>query len=244
MMPDSIICWKWSTPGYRSTFTADTVNALFTMVRRHYPEPFRAICVTDDADGIDASIEIVADEKDFADVPSPHGGKNPSCYRRLRMFRPDAGAVFGRRFASMDLDCVVTGDLRPLFNRHEDLVMWGDTNKLPRSHYNGSLLLMTAGTRSKVWTEFDPRTSPRRSLAAKAFGSDQGWISYVLGPGEAKWSKADGVYSYRNDLARRPDALPTDARLVFMHGNSDPWSTDCQRVGWIRQHYPMPARAA
>jgi hypothetical protein len=91
-----------------------------------------------------------------------------------------------------------------------------------------------------VWERFDPSTSPRTTLRAGFTGSDQGWISYCLGAGEAKWSKRDGVYSYRNHLrVNRDDSepLPADARIVFWHGELDPWSAPAQRIAWVQQHW-------
>lgn len=238
MLPETFVCWKWAPKlGYRSFYKPATVNTLRAMVARHFPHPHRFLCVTDQPNGIDASVEVVPAWNDYASVPSPHGGKNPSCYRRLRMFHPDIAGVFGQRFVSMDLDMVITGDLTPIFDRPEDIVLWGDTNPQPGSHYNGSLVLMTAGCRPQVWTDFDPLVSPRQAMQAHAWGSDQGWISYRLGKGEARWSKADGVYSYRNDIERRGRSLPPDARLVSFHGRLDPWTEEAQQIPWIRQHY-------
>jgi hypothetical protein len=238
MTPLSVVTWKWHTPGYRSVFGPGTVNTLRRMVARHYPDPHRFICVTDDATGLDPEIEVVPAWNDYASVPSPQGARNPSCYRRLRAFDPEIGSVFGPRFVSIDLDVVITADLRPLWQRPEDFVIWGDTN--PRTFYNGSMLLMNAGARPKVWTDFDARRSPVLSRAAGHFGSDQGWISYCLGPGETKWSRSDGVISFRNDVQPRGYnvALPRGARVVVFHGSMDPWSPIAQRnYGWIREHY-------
>ncbi len=207
------------------------------MVDRHYPDPHRVICVTDDPVGIDPTVEILPLWDDFADLPSPHGGKNPSCYRRLRMFSADIAAVFGPRFVTLDLDCVLVRDMRPVWNRPEDFVIWGDTNPQPGSHYNGGMVLMTAGARKGVWEQFDPKNSPKKAFQARCWGSDQGWISYCLGPGETKWSKLDGVYSYRNDLKPKGGRLPADARIVLFHGATDPWDNDGQRVEWVRVHW-------
>lgn len=239
---ESVVCFKWRpAPGYRSTFAPSTVNSLAVMVRRHYPRPVRVICVTDDPAGIDPSIETVPLWNDFADLPSPHGGNNPSCYRRLRLFHPEIGAVLGARFVSLDLDCVITADVSSLWDRPEPLVCWGDTNPLPGSHYNGSMILLTAGARPRVWTEFDPKTSPRLALKAKCFGSDQGWMSYCLGPGEPRWSTSDGVFSFRNHIKTSPGrALPSGARIVFFHGKQDPWTAPANGIDWVRRHYPMP----
>jgi len=232
----SVICWKWAAPaGYRSTFGPQTVNVLRRMVARHYPHPHRFLCVTNDPKGLDPEVLVVPDRQDFAHLLSPHGGGNPSCYRRLRAFAPDAGAVFGPRFVSLDLDCVITGDLSPIWNRPEEFVIWGDT--APRTRYNGSMFLLTAGARSRVWTAFDPRTSPRAAMRAGNFGSDQAWLSYCLGPGEARWTKADGVYSYRNEIAPRGGILPRDARIVFFHGKYDPWHRQVRQIGWVREAY-------
>lgn len=244
MKPETILTWKWKPfDGYRSSYGPETVNTLRSMVARHYPHPHRFVCVTDDPRGLDPRVEAIPLWNDFANVPNPHdiiGGlrrpKNPSCYRRLRMFHPEIATVFGKRFVSMDLDSVITGDLTPLWDRPEDIVFWGDTN--PRTHYNGSMVLMTAGARPQVWTDFDPKVSPQKSKAAGCFGSDQGWISYRLGPGEAKWSKADGVYSFRNDIIPKRLPLPGNAKVVFFHGRYDPWAHVVQQqYVWVREHY-------
>jgi hypothetical protein len=233
----SVVTWKWRPqPGYHSSFEPECVNTLARMVARHYPHPHRFVCVTDDPVGIDSGIEIVKLWNDFANVPSPHGRNKPSCYRRLRLFHPDAGQWFGDRYVSLDLDCVITGDLTPLWNRPEDVVFWGDTNR--RTFYNGSMMLLKAGSRPQVWTDFNPQVSPRQAMTSGQFGSDQGWISYRLGKGEARWTAADGVYSYRNQIQPNGRHLPGNARVVMFHGRFDPWVEAVQaRHPWIRQHY-------
>lgn len=234
----NVVTWRWQPPaGYRSTYPPETVNRLYAMVRKHYPELNRFICVTDQPAGIDPEIEVRPAWNDFAGLPSPHGAKNPSCYRRLRLFHPDAAQWFGERYVSLDLDVVLTADVTPLWERSEDVVFWGDTNPQPGSHYNGSMMLIRAGSRPQVWNAFDPAKSPKLALKNRSWGSDQGWISYCLGKGEAKWTKKDGVYSFRNDL-KASGPLPENARLVIFHGKFDPWDQEAmQRCPWIRDHY-------
>ena len=232
----TVVCWKWQTAaGYRSVFGAKAVNVLRRMVARHYARPHRFICVTNDAEGLDPEVIVIPDREDFKDVPSPHGGRNPSCYRRLRLFSREAGEDFGPRFVSLDLDCVIVRDMTPVWDRPEDFVIWGDTN--PKTLYNGSMILLRAGARPKVWEKFDPSSSPKLAHSSGNFGSDQAWISYCLGKGEAKWTRADGVYSYRNEIQRRGGVLPPDARIVMFHGIHDPWSPEAQRLPWVRQHW-------
>lgn len=238
-----IVCFKWRPQlGYRSQFGPETVNTLRSMLARHYQKPHRLTCITDDPAGIHPDVRIIPLWNDHAELPSPHGGKNPACYRRLKLFSAEAKHVIGPRFVALDLDCVITADVSPIFDRTEDFLMYGNTN--PRTPYNGSLLLMTAGARRQVWERFEPRTSPRQAMQARFYGSDQAWISYCLGPHEAKFTKRDGIYSFRNDLQRRRD-LPADARIVVFHGKHDPWEESIQRqYPWVKAHYrlsPEPA---
>ncbi len=240
MLPESVVTWMWKAPtGYRSTFSASNVNILKRMVGRHFPHKHRFICVTHDTNGLDKSVEVVKPWDDFKDIVNPNGSRNPSCYRRLRAFHPDIASTFGERFVSMDLDCVITNDLTPLWDRPEDFVIWGDTN--PRTAYNGSMFLLTAGARNRVWQNFNPQKSPQLAYQAGCFGSDQGWISYCLGPREVKWTKADGVYSFRNELLNKPEYakdIPDNARAIFFHGPGDPWQAQVQaKHPWVKRHY-------
>lgn len=232
----SVVTWYWPPPpGYRSKFRAQHVNVLCSMVKRHYPHPHEFCCVTNYPQGLTADVRIIPDRADFAQLTSPNGGHNPSCYRRLRAFSPEALVDFGPRFVSLDLDTVIVGDLTPLWDRPEDFVIWGETN--PKSFYNGSMWLLRAGTRTKVWDTFDPTRSPMLAYRAGKFGSDQGWLSYCLGQGEAIWTTADGVYSYNVHLKHNGGALPDNARIVMFHGSTDPDSPEAQRLKWVKQHW-------
>jgi hypothetical protein len=235
--PLQVVCWKWQTPtAYRSKFTHDHVNTLYSMVARHYPDPFEMVCITDNVKGIRPEVRTIALWNDWRNVPSPHGGMHPSCYCRLRAFAGDMAILIGPRFVSVDLDCVITGDLRPIWNRPEDFVIWGDV--LKGTPYNGSMWMMDAGARSKVFHDFDPLTSPKKTTDARLLGSDQAWISYVLGPSEKTWTAKDGVYAFRTHVRNHQYKLPPDARIVFFQGNIDPWSAQAHALApWIKEHY-------
>jgi hypothetical protein len=241
-----VVCWKWKPPGrYRSTFDARSVNTLRAMVARHLRLPHRFTCITDDGAGIDGDIRVLPLWDDFAHVPNPSNVANPSCYRRLRMFAPEARDLIGERIVSLDLDVVITDDLTPLFDRPEDFVIWGGQTVQPGAPagriynwYNGSLMMLRAGTRTRVWTEFNPAQSPALANRAGCKGSDQGWISYCLGNKEAVWGAKDGVYSFRNHVVPGKGILPKGARLVAFHGRHDPWQSEVQRAyPWISEHY-------
>lgn len=245
----SIVTFKWKpTSGYRSAYGPEQVHTLRNMVARHYPEPHRFICVTDDPAGLDDGVEVVPLWGDHADLPNPSFRDGPSCYRRLKVFQRGIEALLGDRFVCIDLDVVICGDLRPLLNRTEDFIAWQNPN--PMWPYNGSLFMLTAGSRAKVWDSFNADQSPALSHAANCRGSDQGWMSYVLGPGEATWDYDDGVISYQEDLERnkvfrgklisqrRSRPLPPHSSIVVFHGPIDPWMPLAQKLSpWIQEHY-------
>lgn len=237
----SVVCFKWKpAKGYRSEFGPQSVNVLRAMVDKNYKRDHKFICITDDPEGIDPRVQVIPLWDDHASVPSPHGSGNPSCYRRLKMFSKEAAEFIGPRFVSVDLDCVITGDMRPVWDREEDFVIWGDT--AVGTPYNGSMILMTAGARSQVWEQFDPVSSPARGRELKYIGSDQAWIAACLGPKEAKWTMRDGVVSYRNEIRVRGmrDTLPPKTRIVMFHGQYDPWMPEIQRRHkWVKENWTL-----
>lgn len=242
-----VVVWKWKKPGYRSTFGPDTVNVSRSMFERCLKVPHRFTCITDDPQGIDPRVRVIdirtLPSYKFMSVPNPSNLSNPSCYVRLFIFSPEARDVIGERIVSVDLDMVLTGDVTPLFDRDVDFAIWGGQTVQPRSSivynwFNGSLMMVRAGARTKVWTEFDPATSPAKAHKAGCRGSDQGWIAHSLGRQEVLWGAADGVYSYRNHVMPAGGRLPKGARVVAFHGVHDPWHRDVQaRSPWVREHY-------
>ena len=233
-----VVCWLWPPARkYRSQFCAQHVNTFRNMVERHYHDPHEVVCITNMPEGIDERVRIVPLWDDYASVPSPHGGLSPACYRRLKAFSPEMKEIIGPRFVSMDLDVCIVDDITPLLRREEDFVIWGSV--LRTTPYNGSMWMMDAGARAQVWTDFDPNISPVQTRKAGFHGSDQAWMCYKLGTGEAQWTpESDGVYAFRSDIKRQRYKLPEDARIVFFQGHNDPWAPHSQKwAPWILDHY-------
>lgn len=236
--PFEFVTFKWRPkPGYRSHFGAEQVNTLWSMLGRNYDGPCRLTCITDDAAGISREVRVIPLWEFGAKLESPHGAGNPSCYRRLPIYGEKGRELIGPRFMTWDLDVLICRNINPIVDVPEDFRIWGDTAK--GTPYNGSLMLQTACARRKVWDEFDPVESPKRGRALGYIGSDQAWIAACLGPNERKWTRADGVYSYRNEIARiGTGLLPTDARIVVFHGFYDPWHPTMRaKHPWVRRHY-------
>lgn len=238
----TFVCWRWQPePGYRSSYAPETVYALRDMIARHYAKPHRFVCVTDRPQDL-TGVDTIPLWSECATLKSPFGRSYPSCYRRLKVFAPDAGQLFGERLVSIDLDVVIVGNLEPLFDRPEDFVIWGESDFPTKQKYCGSLWLLKTGSRPQVWTDFNERTSPQQAWHAGARGSDQAWLSYKL-PGEATWGRQDGIYSYRKHIGPHGGQLPKDARVVIFHGKTDPWDYRALQHPWVRQHYPYQVTA-
>ena len=216
-----VITWYWQGESWRQCYTPAHVNALQRMVKANLKIPHEFICITDKPEGMECrTVDFFSQHK--VTIPIPN---YPNSYRRIRAFSEEAKQVIGEQFVSLDLDAVITGDITPLFDRHEAFViLQGEA-----CHYNGSLWMHTAGTRTKLWTEFNPDSSPFIAMngvnanGTRFYGSDQAWISYTLGDGEATWpvGPESGVYQY-SKLTQTD--IPNDARIVFFAGETKPWT--------------------
>lgn len=229
----SIICWKWrcNSP-HRDEFTAVDVNSFYEMVKKNVTVPYKVICITDDAEGINPDIKILPIWK--APKVKILDPKKPNCFVRLRMFSEEAKELLGERIISIDLDCVITGNIDHLLTREEDFIGWRNPSGIP---YQGSLIAHKTGTRKFLWEEFNPKTSP--ALAnTKHKGSDQAWISYKLPNNEAVFTPAkDGVYSFKKHIRPNGGNLPSNACLVFFHGQPKAHSLGMERgYHWIKNY--------
>jgi len=235
----NIICWKWKPlEGFRTEFTAHHVNVLYNMVSRNTTIPFKFNCITDDGEGILPEVRIIPLWDDCKELlPNTKKGDKPSCYRRLKVFAKDA--PFEDRVVSIDLDCVILGNIDHVLSRPEDFVCLQGTAK--RTPYNGGLWSLKVGSRPQVWEIFDPQTSPNLVKKAMFIGSDQGWISYVLGPKEKTYSIKDGVYCFMRDFVKpKKIKLPSNAKMVMFQGNFDPWDVSVQeQYPWVSKYYQI-----
>jgi hypothetical protein len=222
----SVITWYWHQPGGRTRYQPLHVAIWRDMIERNLSIPHRLACVTDEPIQIEG-VEIISPPRDFEEVRLPTWPEHrPQCLRRLSMFGPDAGEVFGEEILCTDLDLVVGAPLDPMLGGAADFRMAVGT--APGRPYNGSLLYLRAGARRQVYDEFTPG---RAAEAGRRFvGSDQAWIAQCLGPNEATWGEADGLVYH--GLPRSPD---TERRIMFFPGAEKPWMR--VRDPWVERHY-------
>jgi hypothetical protein len=242
----TILTWLWEQPGGRTKFTMEHVAIWADMVRRNLKMPHRLACVTN-MKGLPSDIERIAPPGDFENIISQRWGNGrPNCFRRLSMFRRDAAEIFGERFVCMDLDCVVGGELDPLFKRDDDLVLFRGTHA--DRPYNGSLMLIRAGCRPQVYENFSQLGADESG--AKFCGSDQAWLAHCLGWGEKTWYERHGVYHYGslyNSLRKSSNQAGRIANLkiLFFPGKMKPWTLAEMKIDkFVTANYRQRMREA
>lgn len=226
----TVVCWMWNN-GFID-YTAEHVNSLARMARRHIPEMSRFVCITDEPGQYSSDVEVMPTPDSAARIShlqTIEGMQKPSCHRRLWMFSDEARCL-GERVMLLDIDTVITGDMSAMVARHEPFVGWCPAIKWGTERVSGAMYLLSTGARTGVWTGFAGSESIRKARLAGYRGSDQAWMSYCL-QGEKVWPDGAGIYSVR-DLRRREKRLPYDARIVHFNGPVKPWEVDWS---WVQE---------
>ena len=222
----TICTWLWG-----NKYDVSYVDKLFASINRNISQPIRRMLVTERERDI-----ILPEGVERHAIKDPELCSVKGCFARLRMF--DHGWQHNRgikdRLVCIDLDAVVTGRLDPLFDCPDDFMIVRGVNASNPCPYNGSLMMLRAGTNGHVWTEF--------SLAAAAkvpfdsFPDDQGWLAAKV-PNSRGWTSSDGVYAFQKPGWPKGDALPSNARVVAFPGWRDP--SKFVQLSWIQQHWMM-----
>lgn len=230
------VAWLWNQPQGRVRYKPEHVWIWAEMIERNLSMKHRLVCVTTETD-LPPNVERIDPPGEFEDVQPKWGVHKPNCFRRLVMFKRDAHKTFGRRFVSMDLDCVIGGPLDPLLDRPEDLVLFKGTH--PSRPYNGSMQLIKAGCRPQVYESFDQAGA---DASGEAFhGSDQAWLAHCLGWNEATWGETDGAYCFRPGKWSNK-INPT---ILFFPGKRKPWDYAPARIfPFITNNYRLSVKEA
>lgn len=236
----SIATFKWGT-----RYTLDHVARLRSMLARNLTIPWEFVLISDDPE--DEHFTAKAGIR-YVPLWAPmRGVKN--CGVRLFAFHPKMRELIGPRFAWVDMDVVVTGNVDHLFSRPEPFV--GLATPAPPMVFNGSFVMMDAGAFPKVFSTWTPERYEQcgkewlRRGCAGGGASDEGWMSYLLenapGVGTIGGERGrDGVYYFKRHLLRPGMIpLPPDARLVIMNGKRfgpdlAEWKA---RAPWILDHW-------
>lgn len=226
----SVAIWKWHSrrPDWVE-YSSDAVNHLANQVHKFIGVDHKIFCITDDASGLDNSIEAIPLQEMPCPLPAfnKYSHRLHSAYRRIRIFDPAVGKLFGKRILQLDIDMVITGDISHITTRTEPFLIWKCYSHGPNfMALNPSFILFDVGAKVAVniWNKYC--TSPH-SVAKKAYdagwtGTEQAVIGYLTRENEPPTlDERDGIYSFRdNPKECGGDELVPEVKVISFHGGS------------------------
>ncbi|MCU0958107.1 MAG: glycosyltransferase [Hydrogenophaga sp.] len=239
MQAVNVLCIKWGTK-----YGPEYVNKLHSMVRRNLHRPFRFVCLTDNAQGIDPSIEvkpIPAVGFDEFDQRKPwtfaHG------WLKLTSFVHPLYDLEGRTLF-LDLDIVIVDSLDPFFEQSGDFIVIREWDKNDGTG-NTSCYLYTIGAHTDA-LEHLKKNYPASIADVRneqefitGFLARQGKLSY--------WPEAWCRSFKRHCLPGvvrswfSPPTIPSGARIIAFHGKPNPPDAIAGVSGkWYRRVMPTP----
>lgn len=239
MQAVNVLCIKWG-----KKYGPEYVNKLHSMVRRNLHRPFRFVCLTDDAQGIDPSIEvkpIPAVGFDEFDQRKPwtfaHG------WLKLTSFAHPLYDLEGRTLF-LDLDIVIVDSLDPFFEQTGDFIVIREWDKNDGTG-NTSCYLYTIGAHTDA-LEHLKKNYPASIADVRneqefitGFLARQGKLSYW----PDAWCRSFKRHCLPGVLRSwfSPPTIPPGARIIAFHGKPNPPDAIAGVSGkWYRRVMPTP----
>lgn len=217
----NVICLK-----HGAKYGPEYVNKLSKMVMRHLTMPYRFVCFTDDASGLDSSIEIRF---------LPKEELLEGWWWKLYLFKSGHFAV-GDTNLFFDLDTVIIKDISKLINfLPGEFVGLENLNRVFKRYppsLGSAILRWPAETYTDIWDKFKIASINEKSLAG-----DQDWI-WKLHKNTIKFFPSKWIISYkweardRSELTKHNNrfvfkeiknpTIPKDTAVLAFHGSPDP----------------------
>ena len=260
--PVNVLCLKWGT-----AYSAEYVNRLFRGVKANLHRPFRFVCLTDDATGLEPGIdaEPLPDAPDGW-RPNPRYDRWPCIYVKLALFKPGLAGLEGPTLF-LDIDQIVTGDLDRFFDYEagrfcivHNWIEWHKCLFRRRPDIgNSSCFRFDAGERSayiyeKWLSELD------RAQDQRYFRTEQAYMTHAVGLENLSWWPESFVRSFKRSCAwawplnhfLTPRFNP-DTSILCFHGQPSPeqaiagykgkhlntWTKPCP---WVKDLWERPCR--
>jgi hypothetical protein len=245
MQAVNVLCIKWG-----KKYGPEYVNKLHSMVRRHLQRPFRFVCLTDDAEGIDPSVEVKPIPMvgfDEFDQRKPwtfgHG------WLKLTSFASPLYDLQGRTLF-LDLDIVILDSLDPFFDQSGEFIVIKEWDKKDGTG-NTSCYLYTIGAHADALEHlkngYPTSVAPVRNEQEfiTLYLARQGKLSYW----PEAWCRSFKRHCLRPGLMGwfKPPTVPQGARLIAFHGKPNPpdaiagvsgkWYRRVMPTQWVADHW-------
>ncbi len=226
----NIICMKWG-----KKYGPEYVNRLHSMVRRHLSRPFRFVCLTDDATGLEAEIESFP----LLHLAIPNGPERG--WNKLTTFSNPLYDLQGQALF-LDLDVVIVDSIDCFFDFEARFPIIKDWVKHDVTG-NSSVYRFTVNAHADILENF------RRDHVAirQRFRNEQEYLShFVSGQGALSYWPEQWCRSFKYHCNQRglrawflPPERPPQARIVVFHGNPNPPEAIAGKSGkWYRKVLP------
>ena len=216
------VCWLWRGREFwkrTATYDAGHVAVLRGMLWRNGDH--KLSCVHDGNFEIPFGVEGILMTDAVAALPD--------YLPKLWAWSPELHGRIGERFASIDLDVVLLGNVAPLLSGSDPVRLWDEARREP---YNTSLFAVEPGFGHEVWKSYTPERAAAARAKASYWTGDQSWVAHVLGPGLSTFGERDGIYRYRGGVHQH--SPPAGALAMFFCGPIDP-KTEREKSAWVAQ---------
>ena len=210
--PLTVVCVK---AGMK--FGPEYVNRLHLAVKRYLTQPHRFACLTENASGIDAEIQI---------LPLEHPDL-VGWWHKLTLFKPPAG-LEDSRLLFLDLDKVIIGNIDFLAEYDGPFAILRDFYR-PKG-YGSAIMSIAPGFGRHIWERFS--SDPRHWMAA--YSGDQEFIE-SCGVIADLWQDLypKKIVSYKAHCQVMSDEIPGGASIVCFHGEPRPHEA-AARTLWVK----------
>ena len=245
MQTVNVLCIKWGRK-----YGPEYVNKLHAMVSRHLTRPFRFVCLTDDARGIDPRIEVKAiPQVGFPEFDTRQAWTFGHGWLKLTSFANPLYDLSGRTLF-LDLDIVIVDNIDGFFDQTGAFCVIREWDKKDGTG-NTSVYLYTIGAHADA-LEHLKKNYPGALAQVRneqefitSFLGRQGLVSY--------WPAAWCVSFKRHCVPRglmnwvRPPSIPPGAKIIAFHGNPNPpdailgvsgkWYRRVPPTQWVADHW-------
>ena len=227
----NILCLKWGKAD-----SAEYVNRLHRGVEANLARPFRFVCLTDDASGLEGGIDAQPIP------PAPDGWRPNARYRRwpgiylkLMLFKPGLAGLEGPTLF-LDIDQIITGDLDRFFDyepgRFCIIHNWIEWHKClfrrrPDIGNSSCFRFEAGGPYAYVYEKWMSELD--RAQDQRFFRTEQEYMTYAVGLDRISWWPENYVRSFKRSCARAwplnhflAPRFDPDTSILCFHGHPSP----------------------